>query len=164
MVRGGCAIAIGFSCSVSRSFVIDGRADGDPALRDLHVDLALVVVANVATPRALGGARFRPLGRLLDLVRAGVETNAAEGVCRDELGAIDEPALERVVTDLDRVLRLLEAGGLVQELAASTFNRLSEVGNLELRVSERTILRNAQKESDVRYRTRLMWSRTFVRC
>ncbi len=140
---GSVTIGFNFPGPVDRPFVVDWRTDGDAALRDLHVDVALVVVVDAATPIAVGCDRLRPLCGLLYLVRARVETDAAEGVCRDELGAVDESALERVVADLDRVLRLLIAGGLVQGLATSTFYRLSKVGNLKLRVSEGTILQDA---------------------
>ena len=125
------------ACTIGLRLWINRRAGGDTSTSDLRVDLFLHIgiARNRASCGAVGRACLCPFCSLLELGGPGLEMNAADRVGRDELGGINEPALERAFADLQGLLRLLHASGLVQELAATAFDRLSEVSHLELSIA-----------------------------
>lgn len=77
---------------------------------------------------------------LVELVRSRLEADAAHRVRGHELGDVVQLALERAVPDLERLLRLALARGLVQELAGLRGGRAREVGHLELGITEGAVL------------------------
>lgn len=120
--------------------VLVDRAGSGDALRHRRVVLRVRVVHGFALVVVGRSRRMVVLRRLLELARARVEADAAHGVRGHELRDVVQLALERAVADLERLLRLALAGGLVQELARLRRVRLREVGHLQLRVPERAVL------------------------
>ena len=137
--------------------VIDGDALGD---RDV-----VLVVAAAMDGAALGAVRragLRAPRGPLELVRAGVEADAADGERGDELGDVVELALEGAVSELERLLDVPLADRLVQELGLLALGRLGEIRDPKLGVAERTVLTSGNEKMEEAEEE--AWWLTFVRC
>ena len=100
--------------------------DGD-ALGDGRVVLVVAAVVHGAAGLGVGGAGLGAVRGLLELVGARVEVDAADGVGGDELGDVVELALEGAVAELEGLLDVALAGGLVEELGLLALGRAREV-------------------------------------
>ena len=86
------------------SLILVDRMAGGDALRYSTLVLGIALVVDGTTLAAVGRPSLFALRSLLEFVGAGVEVDAAHGIRGHELSDVVQPALERAVSELERLL------------------------------------------------------------